>query len=316
MKTQAHVKSHNARTTKQAAWIEALRLRTLPLAASGVVIAGGIGAFYHAFSWLIFIPMLLMALAMQVLSNFADEYGDLVNGVDDDDRLGPIRGLQRGDITKDEMKYAMVITSGLINLLALLTIYASFGTSNWFGFFIFFILELCCVAAAILYTIGPKPYGYIGLGDLISFIFFGIVAVVGGAYLYTHTLDARVLLPAIGLGLPVIAVLNLNNMRDCDTDKAKGKITIANLLGDHNMRLYHVALLIISMILFALYPFVVGATNPLCWLFVITYLGWIRTIKPVLTLQDKKAFDRLMKPTAGMTVIIALEFTLCLVLFA
>lgn len=315
MKIHAHEQLDNA-AAKKSAWIEALRLRTLPLAAAGVVIAGGIGAFYHQFSWFIFIPMLLMALAMQILSNFADEYGDLVNGVDDDDRLGPIRGLQRGDITKDEMKRAMVITSGIINLLALLTIYASFGTSNWLGFFIFLVLELCCVAAAILYTIGPKPYGYIGLGDLISFIFFGVVAVVGGTYLYTHTLDARVLLPAVGLGLPVIAVLNLNNMRDCETDKSKGKVTIANLLGDPLMRYYQAGLLIVSMLLFALYPLTVGATNPLCWLFIIGYLGWIKTIQPVLTLQDRKAFDRLMKPTAGVTVIVAVLFTLCTALFA
>lgn len=304
------------KTGKVQAWIDALRLRTLPLAASGVVIATGIAVHYDAFSWRVFVPMLLMALLMQILSNFADEYGDLVSGVDDETRLGPIRGLQRGDITKDEMKRVMIGTSILTMALVFVLLFASFGTSNWGAFAVFVLLGLASVGAAILYTVGPKPYGYIGLGDIMSFLFFGVVAVIGGAYLFTHELHASYLLPAFGLGFPVIAVLNLNNMRDCETDRAKGKITVANRLGDPGMRHYQTALLIAAMVLLALYPLVLGVTNMAVYAFVVGYFIWIRTIGEVYNVRDPRDFDRFMKPTSGGTVIVAFLFALCLGLFS
>lgn len=303
------------KTGKAQAWIDALRLRTLPLAAAGVVIAGGIAAHYDAFSWAIFIPMFLMAECMQILSNFADEYGDLVSGVDDADRLGPIRGLQRGDITKKEMKFAMILTGVIAMILAAILLFASFGTNNWGGFFLFIGLALASIAAAVLYTVGPKPYGYIGLGDIISFLFFGVLAVIGGTYLYTHQLHPSYILPAFGLGFPVIAVLNLNNMRDCETDKAKGKITVANRLGDPDMRYYQVFLLVAAMVLFIAYPLVIGIRNPLAFFFILGFILWIKTIKAVLTIKDPRGFDKLMKPTSGATVIVALLFSLSLALF-
>ena len=313
-------KSQAASSSKLSAWIEALRLRTLPLAAAGVILAAGIALHAQSFKLSIFIPMLIMALLLQILSNFADELGDLLNGVDDEDRLGPIRGLQRGDISKKEMIAAVALSSILSNIAALVCLYASFGTSSPRLFLGFFVLELICIAAAILYTVGPKPYGYIGLGDLMCFLFFGIVAVLGGVYLYTHSLNWSDLIAAIALGLPVIAVININNMRDAQTDKAKGKRSMANLLGDPAMRYYQLLLLCGSITLFLVFRYLVGDKNGgsspwYAYFFILAALIWLKTMPAVIKIKDPKIFDKLMKPTAGATVLISLLLSLSLALF-
>ncbi|MDO5043984.1 MAG: 1,4-dihydroxy-2-naphthoate octaprenyltransferase [Coriobacteriia bacterium] len=308
--------SSYAPSKKVKAWIEALRLRTLPLAASGVIIAAGIATLYGHFSWTLFILMLLMALCMQVLSNFADEYGDLASGLDDESRVGPIRALQRGDITRDEMNKALKITSAISLGLVLLLVIASFTNTNPAGYIIFILLGLASIFAAIAYTIGPKPYGYIGLGDIASFLFFGIIAVIGGVYLFNHSLDLDVILPALGLGFPTIAVLNLNNMRDAADDKKKGKITIANKLGNHNARLYHAVLLIASIICFSAYLII---HNAITWWFIpmiLCFALWMYTVSIVLKVKNLKRFDKLMKPTSVTTFLVAIFFSLSLISIA
>ena len=298
---------------KIAAWVEALRLRTLPLAAAGVIIAAGIAHYFNSFSWTIFILMLLMALGMQILSNFADEYGDLASGLDDGSRVGPIRALQRGDISKHDMKRAIIICS-LINLgLVILLLIASFGASHPLGYVVFLVLGLACVGAAILYTVGPKPYGYIGLGDLMSFIFFGLIAVIGGVYLYTKSFDASLILPAVGLGLPTIAVLNLNNMRDARDDKNKGKRTVANMLGDEKMRYYHIALLVVSAVCFLAYLIMYQAINFWIVPLALCFGVWGLTCYELMHIRLAKKFDKLMKPTSLTTVFVAIFFALSLV---
>lgn len=322
---QIHLSHAAARSTttpahrskqKLASWVEACRLRTLPLAAAGVILAAGIAAYYHSFQWTIFIPMLLMALSLQILSNFADELGDLLSGVDDEERLGPIRALQRGDISKKEMIAGVVISSVASNFFAVLCLLASFKTPSAPGFIGFFILELLCIAAAILYTIGPRPYGYIGLGDLISFIFFGPVAVVGGAYLYIHSLPASLWLAGFALGCPVVCVINLNNMRDAQTDKAKGKLSVANILGDPAMRLYHACILIMAMLSFIVYRYLLAeAAQGNHWyyyFFVLAYIPWIISLIKIFKLKDPRAFDMLMKPTAGASVLVSLLLSISL----
>lgn len=298
---------------KISAWIEALRLRTLPLAAAGVIIAAGIAHYFNAFNWTIFILMLLMALGMQILSNFADEYGDLASGLDDSSRVGPIRALQRGDISKHDMKNAMLICS-IINLaLVVLLLMASFGASHPLGYMSFLVLGVLCIVAAIAYTIGPKPYGYIGLGDLMSFIFFGLIAVIGGSYLYTKQLEPSILLPAIGLGLPTIAVLNLNNMRDARDDKNKGKRTVANMLGDEKMRYYHISLLALSALCFLAYLIAYQAINFWIVPLFICFGVWALTCYEVMHIRLVRKFDKLMKPTSLTTIFVAIFFALSLI---
>lgn len=305
---------------KLLAWKEALRLRTLPLAASGCVLAGGLAFHASKFSLSIFVPMLLMAFSLQILSNFADELGDLINGIDDEDRLGPIRGLQRGDITKKEMIYAVIIAAVISNIFAVLCLLASFRSPTHPGFIIFFLIELLCILAAICYTVGPKPYGYLGLGDLSSFIFFGIVAVAGGSYLFLHELHLQQWIVATALGLPVIAVIHLNNMRDAQTDREKGKKTVANVLGDTAMRWYYVLCLTVSMILFMVHRHFISETilnpaNLIGYFFIIAYLPWIKNCRYVFQIREPQKFDHLMKPTALTTVTVCLLYSISLSLF-
>jgi len=186
---------------------------------------------------------------LQVLANFANDYGDTQNGADNESRIGPDRMIQSGVITTDGMKKAIIITiiATLISGIALL--YVSFGSALWnkevlllFGF------GIVSIIAALKYTAGDNPYGYRALGDLSVFLFFGILGVLGNYFLYTQTLDPLVILPAVTIGTLSMAVLNLNNMRDRPADAAVGKNTIPVYIGQNNAKVYHGALLIIAFI--------------------------------------------------------------------
>jgi len=222
--------------TTRAAWVEAARPRTLPLAASGSVIAAGVAAADGSFRPEVLALMLLVSVMLQVIANFADDYGDLAHGLDDESRVGPKRGLQRGIISPAEMRRALVAACAATLLLGCLLIYVSFSSGPALDAGAlpaaagFLALGIAAIAAAVLYTVGPHPYGYQGLGDFMSFLFFGIVAVVAGSFLHTHAFSAGALAAGVALGLPVAAVMNINNMRDALDDAAKGKRTVANRL--------------------------------------------------------------------------------------
>lgn len=227
--------AHDAHEVR-AAWIEATRLRTLPLAASGSLVAAGIAIARGAWRPEVFALMLVVSLLLQVIANFADDYGDLSHGLDDETRVGPRRGMQRGIITPAQMKRALIALCALTFALGCALIAVAFsggpalGTDAMLAAGIFVALGIAAIAAAVLYTVGPHPYGYLGLGDIMSFVFFGLVAVIAGTFLYTHAWDVAPLVAGVALGLPVAAVMNINNMRDSLADAAKGKHTIANRL--------------------------------------------------------------------------------------
>jgi len=299
------------------AWIEALRLRTLPLSAAGVVVAAGIAAFYRVFSPLTFILMLAMVLTLQVDANFADEYGDLANGADTDDRLGPKRGLQRGDISKRAMRRAMVGCGVLALCLATALILTSFGDTHLELILIFAVLAVFSCAGAVFYTVGKNAYGYHALGDVACLFFFGLLAVMGGFFLYTAragspTLIPLTVLPAIGLGSLVCGVLNLNNMRDITTDKAAGKITVATLLGPRHALAYHCMLIGLGMVGLLSFPLILGITNPLAYLFVVLFIPLGKQLLGVLSNTDQAQYDRFMKPLSVTTLFISIVFALCL----
>lgn len=226
---------HDAREIR-AAWIQAIRLRTLPLAASGSFIAAGFAALHGVFRPGVFALMFVVSMLLQVIANFADDYGDLSHGLDDDTRIGPRRGMQRGIITPRQMRHALIGLSVATFVLGCGLIAVAFtggpamGKQALGAIATFVVLGIASIAAAVLYTVGPHPYGYLGLGDIMSALFFGVVAVVGGSFLYLHQFHALTLVAGIALGLPVAAVMNINNMRDSTADAAKGKRTIANRL--------------------------------------------------------------------------------------
>lgn len=219
-------------------WLEAFRLRTLPLAMASI----GMGAFLAAssgnFDWSIFGLCALTTLFLQVLSNLANDYGDSIHGADSIDRTGPQRSVQSGAITKGAMFRAIIICSVLALASGIALILQAFG--GFVDVFWYFLgLGGLSILAAITYTAGKKPYGYAGLGDISVMIFFGFVAVMGSAYLYEQTINWLYVLPSISVGLFSVAVLNVNNIRDIESDKKAGKKSVPVRIGRKSAVIYH-----------------------------------------------------------------------------
>lgn len=248
------------------AWLESLRLRTLPLACASIISGSALAWHQGHFDPAIAFLALLTTTLLQILSNLANDYGDALKGSDTPERIGPLRGMQKGVISKAQMRVALIATvvitvaSGMLLLLR-----ACRSPGDFIGFL---ALGALAIVAAIAYTVGKKPYGYLGLGDLSVMIFFGWLGVLGSSYLQTHHLDMLMLLPASGCGLLATAVLNINNLRDIDTDRKNGKFTLAVRLGARHARRYHATLLAGAMICFALYS-ASQELGPAGWLFIL-----------------------------------------------
>ena len=194
-------------------WIQAARLRTLPLSLSGIILGGFLAEKNEVFNGLIFLFSVLTTIGFQVLSNFANDYGDGVKGTDNENRVGPERALQSGAISPKQMLKGIYLTVALTLVVALVLIYVSFGVENFAYSVVFFFLGIASIAAAIKYTMGTNAYGYSGLGDIFVFLFFGLLSVVGSLFLYTKNVETTTFLPAFTIGFLSAAVLNLNNMR-------------------------------------------------------------------------------------------------------
>jgi 1,4-dihydroxy-2-naphthoate polyprenyltransferase len=229
-------------------WIQAARLRTLPLSVSGIIV-GSAYAYHQGFSdWRILVLALLTTLGLQVLSNYANDYGDGVKGTDAN-RIGEKRMVAAGIITSAQMKKAVLITAAITFVLALLLIYIAFGKENFGLSLIFILLGIGSIGAAIKYTVGKNAYGYSGFGDLFVFVFFGLLSVLGTHFLYVKAIDGLLILPAVAIGCLSVAVLNLNNMRDIENDRLAGKNTLVVKLGLENAKIYHYSLVISAIIL-------------------------------------------------------------------
>lgn len=297
-------------------WIKAARLRTLPLSISGIFV-GSACAYqpYHnqANYWLIFGLCFLTTLFYQVLSNYANDYGDAVKGTDNEQRVGPKRAIQSGEISKKEMKTAIIIMSILSLISSIGVIYASFGSDNFVLALVYLVLALACVGAAIKYTVGNSAYGYRGLGDLFVFIFFGLVSTVGSYYLYVHTMDVAVFLPGIAIGLLSMAVLNMNNMRDIENDTAMGKNTIVVKMGFNKARMYHFYLILLAVV--ALNTFALH--KEFKWyqfLFIIGFVPLLMNLKVVNTVTNPRNLDPELKRVSLTTFLISLLLSIALIL--
>jgi len=229
-------------------WIQAARLRTLPLSVSGIIV-GSAYAYHQGFTdWHILVLALVTTLGLQILSNFANDYGDGIKGTDAN-RIGEKRMVAAGIITSAQMKKAVLITAAITFVLALLLIYTAFGKENFALSLIFILLGIGSIGAAIKYTVGKNAYGYSGFGDLFVFVFFGLVSVVGSNFLFTHFIDWKLFLPATAIGCLSVAVLNLNNMRDIENDGLAEKNTLVVKMGLGNAKKYHYSLVISAIIL-------------------------------------------------------------------
>ena len=227
-------------------WIKAARLRTLPLSMSGIILGSFIAKWRiteqgGTWDWKIFALAILVTLLYQILSNFANDYGDGIKGTDKN-RIGEAeqRAVASGKITANQMKNAVILFAILSCIATFALLYFAFFTVHLMKeFYIFVGLGIACILAAIGYTVGKKPYGYMGLGDIFVFIFFGLVSVCGSYFLFTKNFDLDMLLPATAVGMLSAAVLNLNNMRDIESDALSGKNTLALRLGFKMMNGLH-----------------------------------------------------------------------------
>lgn len=236
-------------------WIEAARPRTLPLALASIFMGSFLAASVGKFDWLIFALCCLTTICLQILSNFANDYGDTQNGADSTERIGPLRAVQSGEITAEQMFKAIVLFGLLSLAFGIALLYFAFRDNGLEPFLYFLGLGFLCIAAAYTYTAGKNPYGYAGLGDISVFIFFGLVGVLGSEYMFTNELNALNFLPAMSCGFFATGVLNINNIRDINSDKNAGKRTIPTRLGRKNALIYHWILLqsgMLSAVLFTI----------------------------------------------------------------
>jgi len=230
-----------------------MRPRTLPLALASIIMGTFLAAADRRLSWPIAILCLLTATTLQILSNLANDYGDSVHGADHIERAGPSRAVQSGQISPRRMKQ-MIISFVLLSIISgIALLWAAFGSRALPLFLLFIVLGAAAIGAAITYTAGGRPYGYAGLGDIAVLVFFGWVGVLGCYFLQALAFDWRLLLPATSTGLMTVAVLNVNNIRDIESDEKAGKRSIPVRLGPARARQYHWGLLLMAMLLALLY---------------------------------------------------------------
>jgi 1,4-dihydroxy-2-naphthoate polyprenyltransferase len=298
-------------------WIEAARLRTLSLSVSGIIV----GSMYalrptdtidtptDVFSWRIFGLAMLTTLGLQILSNFANDYGDGMKGTDNEDRVGPKRAIQSGVISPKAMKRAIIFTSVLTLCSAIALIYFAF-TDTHIGYSLFFlVLGMLAIASAIRYTVGNSAYGYRGFGDLFVFVFFGLVSTLGVNFLYSKEVELLLILPAAAIGLLSVGVLNLNNMRDEASDKKSNKNTIVVQIGGAKAKKYHYFLIVSAMVLVLLFAFL-SAYRLDQYLFLLAFIPLIKHLTTVYNNQDPKALDPELKKLALSTFALSILLAL------
>lgn len=289
-------------------WLKAFRLRTLPLSISGIIVGSFCALQNDFWSGTVFALALITTVLFQILSNLANDLGDTLKGADNKNRLGPTRSVQSGEITIPAMRNAIILVSILSLVSAGLLIY--FGSKNLSSNVVYgyIVLAFCCVAAAILYTIGKKAYGYLGLGDIFVFIFFGIVSVVGVYPLFANSLYWWIILPAVTIGCTSTMVLNLNNMRDHKNDEAVGKRTIVVKMGYSAAKKYHLTLLLSGFLTWI--AFGILTKNYFMGITIIPFILFFRHIGFVFKNQNERELDGELKKIALGTFLLSLLFAL------
>lgn len=284
-------------------WLIAFRLRTLPLATASILLGCGLAALHGAHSWPVSVLAVLTAIFLQVLSNLANDYGDFENGADLAGRVGPVRMVASGGITPAAMKKAMLVFALLALASGVALLWVAFGAFT-LSFLALLLLGLAAIAAAVKYTAGRNPYGYAGLGDISVLLFFGLIAVLGTYYLHAQRLELDLLLPALGMGLLSVAVLNLNNMRDRESDARAGKRTIPVRFGAQAAVRYH-TLLVLSALLALLY-YARGQSLQLHLGWVVAAIWLLLNLYKIRKVSAAADYDPFLKRTAINTLLFAL----------
>lgn len=297
-------------------WISAMRLRTLPLALACIFTGSALSLKYYniftgnAFSFSIFVFACITTIALQILSNLANDYGDGQKGTDNAQRIGPMRAVQSGSISLASMKKGVIISALCSFIFGLCLLYVSFGWEHMLYTLFFLVVGLAAIVAAIKYTIGNNAYGYNAMGDLFVFIFFGMVGVIGTSFLYTHAFRWAFVLPAITIGGLSTGVLNLNNMRDIENDLASNKITLAIKLGLANAKIYHLLLVVLSLLSLLLFTYLTHthANLVVSYLYVLSYPIFIIHLVKVYKTTEHKDFNPLLPMLAISTFLLSILF--------
>lgn len=296
-------------------WIEASRLRTLPLSISGIIMGAfiarwrllGQGQFWD---WRIFVLAILVTLLYQILSNFANDYGDGVRGTDTlRTNEAESRAVASGKISAKEMRGAIVLFSILSLVATVGLLFITFYPNYWIEFGFFIGLGVACILAAIGYTMGKNPYGYLGLGDIMVFIFFGLVSVGGSYFLFTKSWSWDILFPASAVGLMSTGVLNLNNMRDIESDALSGKKSLALRLGFKNAMIYQIILLQLPLILILIFLGVNGffqSKNYYAFLVMVLMFPMTKLRRNIIQIKEPKKLDPYLKQVGIMTLMMAI----------
>jgi 1,4-dihydroxy-2-naphthoate polyprenyltransferase len=292
-------------------WLKAFRLRTLPLAVSCIAMGGFLAFSSNAFQWNIFLLCVLTTIFLQILSNLANDYGDSIHGADSQDRKGPSRAVQSGEVTKNQMLTAVIIFVVLSFISGISLLLVSFGF-DWKAILFFLGLGVLSILAAIAYTVGKRPYGYAGLGDISVLLFFGIVGVMGSYYLFTKTFSPIQMLPALSCGLFSIGVLNINNIRDIDSDRKAGKFSVPVRIGREKAIVYHWFLIVAGVTMAVVYT-VLTYKSPYQFIFLISVPLFLLNGKAVTT-KPSHELDPYLKQMALSTLLFVLTFGIGLVL--
>ncbi|MFZ9586571.1 MAG: 1,4-dihydroxy-2-naphthoate octaprenyltransferase [Crocinitomicaceae bacterium] len=296
------------------AWLHAARLRTLPLSVSGIIVGSGLAAVLDKWDGLIFMLSLVTTIGFQVVSNLANDLGDSQKGTDNEHRVGPKRTVQSGQISPSGMKRGIIITSVISAISALTLIVVSAKNLNAQTLLFFLILAGLCIIAAITYTVGKNAYGYRGFGDVMVFIFFGLVSVLGVFRLYGLSFEWLTLFPAITIGLWSTAVLNLNNLRDIENDRKSKKNTLVVKLGFEKVKKYHAFLIVGGALVWwsTVYLLAKLSMNPLLFISLFPSIFLFIHLKKVFLTTQPESLDGELKKVALLTFFSAVLFSLTL----
>jgi 1,4-dihydroxy-2-naphthoate octaprenyltransferase len=291
-------------------WIEAARPRTLPLAIASILLGNFLAYAAGKFSFLTAALAIITTLLLQILSNFANDLGDSKNGVDNKNRKVALRAVQTGKISPSEMKNVVIIAASLSFISGISLLFFALQYAKPQTIITFVILGLLAILAAIAYTVGKKPYGYMGLGDVSVFLFFGWVGTFGTYYLQTEILNYYILIPASGCGFLSVAVLNLNNLRDIENDRKTGKNSIPVRIGKIYGFYYQKTIMLLGVCTFIIYLMYQGKPIQLSQNIIIM-AGWYPLVQIIKQLNSKMTpaqIDPYLKKTALSTLFLIVIF--------
>lgn len=287
-------------------WLKAFRMRTLPLSLSCIAMGSFVAYFHFSFNWTIFILSFSTTIFLQILSNLSNDYGDSIYGADNEMRQGPQRATQSGIITQASMKRMIWVFAGLSFISGLFLLF--FSKLSMLVFIIFLILGIIAIAASINYTISvKKPYGYKGLGDLSVYLFFGLLAVYGAYFLQTGFFDLKLFLLASTCGFFATGVLNINNIRDMESDRIAGKNSIPLRIGLKNTIIYHGILLFGGFALATIWV-ILNYTSSYQFIYLLTFPLFFRNFQAVRNLGSSPLLDPYLKQLSISTLLFVLFF--------